>query len=368
MRTIVAVILFCVFTAGRAQEPPAESPRSLIAILPVESLTGRPFDGTPIEDALRAALIARGVSLLEPEGVRALMDAHRVRYTGGVAPDLAAFFRDETAVTGLLVTSVERWDLSETPALALTTRLVSTNALPRILWMDSHGATGEDRPGFLDLGIVTDPWVILERTASKLADSLAASLSGAPGKKARAQKRFRPRKEALHPDGLPASSPVRIAVLPFTNRTPRRHAGELVALHFVRQLAGREEFDVAEPGVVRDVLLRMRLIPEGGIPFSEVELLKELLGADLVLSGDVLDYIDTLSPDQVPVVDFMTQLLDAGRRRVVWSSFNHNTGADRVWFFDEGRLRTAGALGSAMAQATVDRMLRESSSSPSRAR
>ncbi len=151
-------------------------------------------------------------------------------------------------------------------------------------------------------------------------------------------------------------------MLPFTNRTPRRNAGELVALHFVRQLAGREEFDVAEPGVVRDVLLRMRLIPEGGIPFSQAELLKELLGADLVLSGDVLDYIDALSADQAPVVDFMTQLLDAGRRSVVWSSFNHNTGADRVWFFNEGRLRTAGALGSAMAQATVDRMLRESSS------
>ena len=359
MRTIVAVFLFCVFTAGRAQQPPVENPRTLIAILPVENMTGRRFDGAPVEEAFRAALTTRGVALLDPTGVRAVMDAHRVRYTGGLAPDLAAFFRDEAAVTGVLVTSVERWADTETPAFALTSRLVSTDRLPRILWIDNRGATGEDHPGFLDLGVVMEPGVILERTVSKLADSLAASLSGAPVKKAGPQRRFRPRKEFLHPDGLLASTPVRIAVLPFTNLTPRRHAGDLVALHFVHQLAVREEVEVVEPGVVRDILLRMRLIPEGGIPFSQAELLKELLGADLVLSGDVLDYIDALTADQPPVVDFMTQLLDAGRRSVVWSSFNHNTGADRVWFFNRGRLRTAGALGSAMAQASVARMLKK---------
>jgi hypothetical protein len=121
----------------------------------------------------------------------------------------------------------------------------------------------------------------------------------------------------------------------------------------------RDDVDVVEPGVVRDILLRTRLIPEGGIPFSKAELLKELLGADLVLTGDVLDYIDSAGVSQDPVVDFMTQLLDSGRHSVVWSSFHHNTGADRVWFFDTGRIRTAGALASAMTNATVERMLRE---------
>jgi TolB-like protein len=366
VRTIAAFLVFGVFTAGWAQQPPAESPRVLIAILPVENMTGRTFDGAPIEAAFRDALAARGVSLLEPGGVRAIMDAHRVRYTGGVAADLAGYFRDEAAVTGVLVTSVERWDETETPALALTSRLVSTEALPHILWVDSRGATGEDRPGFLDLGVVTEPGVILTRTVAQLADSLTASLSGDSVKRSSPQRRFRPRKASRHPDGVLVATPLSIAVLPFTNRTPRRHAGDLVALHFVQQLALRDEVKVVEPGVVRDILLRMRLIPEGGIPFSQVELLKELLGADLVLTGDVLDYIDTLSADQAPVVDFMTQLLDADRRTVVWSSFNHNSGADRVWFFDAGRLRTAGALGTAMAQATVDRMLRESPSTASK--
>jgi hypothetical protein len=94
------------------------------------------------------------------------------------------------------------------------------------------------------------------------------------------------------------------------------------------------------------------------VAFNQTDLLKELLGADLILTGDVLDYIEAVGEDQAPVVDFMTQLLDSGRRQVVWSSFHHNTGGDRVWFFEAGRLRTAGALGAAMAQATVERMFR----------
>ncbi len=356
---ILAVALLGVCTMGQAQPPPAPDRRTLIAILPVDNMTGRLLLGTPVEAAWRAALTARSVPLLDEPRLRALMDAHRVRSTGGLSPELAAAFRDEVDVSGVLVTSVGRWDESESPALALTSRLVSTEARPRILWMGGGGTSGEDHPGFLDLGVVTDPGVILDRTVGKLADALAASLSGAAYNRPGPRRRFRPRQEFRHPEGLSPNAPVRIAVLPFTNRSPRRHAGDLVALHFVHQLAGRDGVEVVEPGVVRDILLRTRLIPEGGIAFNQGQLLKELLGADLVLTGDVLDYIDAVGENQVPVVDFMTQLLDSGRRSVVWSSFHHNTGADRVWFFNQGRIRTAGALGSAMAQATVERMLRD---------
>jgi hypothetical protein len=359
VRAILAWVLCGTFATVWAAPPPGEDRPTLIAILPVDNMTGRTLDAVPIETAWRDELTARGVPLLDPATLRAFMDAHRVRDTSGLAQDLAAAFRAEVSVTGVLVTSVERWDEGETPALALTSRLVSTDGRPRILWVDSGGATGTDHPGFLDLGVVTDPAVVLGRTVSKLAASLAASVSGAAAKQRGPERRFRPRKEFRRPEGLSTASPVRIAVLPFTNRTPRRHAGDLVALHFVHQFAVRGDVEVVEPGVVRDILLRMHIIPAGGVAFSQTELLKELLNAEFVLTGDVLDYIDAIGEDRAPVVDFMTQLLDASHRSVVWSSFNHNTGADRVWFFNDGRIRTAGALGSAMAQATVQRMLRK---------
>lgn len=364
---MIAVALTCAAAASPARAEAAGAAAALVAILPLDNLTGRQLDAAPVGDALRAALSSRGIAVLDNASLRRVLDAHRVRYTGGVAPDLAAAFRSEAGVTGILVTSVESFEEGGIPALGMTVRLVSTEERPRILWMDGAGMTGEDRPGFLDLGVVTDPGVLVERTAAKLADALAGALARTPSKPQRAERRFQPRADYAHAGGLPGTTPLRIAVLPFTNRSSRRNAGEVLALHFVHRLSGRSNVEVVEPGVVRDILLRMRLIPEGGIPYSQAELLKEVLGADLVLHGEVLDYIDVVGEDQVPVVDFMIQLLDPARRTLSWTSFNHGTGSDRVWWFQKGRIRSAARLSSAMALATVDRFLKQTSTSAVRA-
>jgi hypothetical protein len=99
------------------------------------------------------------------------------------------------------------------------------------------------------------------------------------------------------------------------------------------------------------------VIPEGGIPYAQAELLRETLGADLVLMGEVLDYSDADVDGPPPIVDFTVQALDAAHRRVAWSAFSHSTGTDGVWFFERGRLRTAHALAAAMARSAVEALL-----------
>ena len=94
---ILAFACLGVCSAGQAQPSPAADRPTLLAILPVDNMTGRTLDGTPIAAAWRAALTARGVPLLDENRLRALMDAHRVRYTGGLASDLAAAFRGDSS-------------------------------------------------------------------------------------------------------------------------------------------------------------------------------------------------------------------------------------------------------------------------------
>jgi hypothetical protein len=337
---------------------PAQETASRIAVLPIENLTGHAIDGRSVEEGLRAALAGRGLAVVEAAEVAASMARHRVRYTGGLEPAFAEALAAETGATAALITSIERFSDSAQPAVALTVRLVSTAPDLRILWIDDSGRTGTDRPGFLDLGVVLDPTQLLSTTLGDLADRLAVGLRGSPPKTGSAQRRFRPRKEYGASAHSLAKPGVRVVVLPFTNRSDRRRAGDLLALHFVRRLAERPEFVVVEPGLVRQVLLSTRVIPEGGIAFAQADLLKGILGADLVVTGEVLDYADPDGPDAVPVVDFSVQLLDTSLRRVVWSSYSHNTGSDRVWFFEQGRIRTASVLASRMSMAAVDRMLR----------
>ena len=342
--------------AALAASPPG--PDARIAVLPVENLCGHAIDGRWFEAGLRDALAARGLAVVDPAAVEASMARERVRYTGGLEPGCAQALAADTGATAALITSVERFTDTAEPALGLTMRLVATSPDLRILWIDGSGTTGVDRPGALDLGIVRDPDALVATALSDLAGRLAASLGGASRKKEGVPHRFRPRKEYGATAQALAKPGVRVVVLPFTNRSDRRRAGEIVALHFVRRLASRPEVDVVEPGLVRQVLLSTRIIPEGGIAFAQADLLKGILGADLVVTGEVLDYEDPEGPEPVPVVDFSVQLLDTSVRRVVWSSYSHNSGIDRVWFFEHGRIRTANVLASQMSMAAVDRMLR----------
>ena len=56
-----------------------------------------------------------------------------------------------------------------------------------------------------------------------------------------------------------------MAVIPFTNRSDRKYAGELMVLHFVNQLRKIGKFHVIEPGVIRHELLQYRVIMEEGL-------------------------------------------------------------------------------------------------------
>ncbi len=337
-----------------------EAPEGPIALLPLENLSGMAVPMDRIEGSLREAVAARGPTLLEPAVLEGFMARHRVRYTGGLDVETAKALLEETGATSALVTSVTLYLEGEPPAVAMTSRLVSAGAEPRLLWMQDVAMTGDEAPGPLGLGVVHDPAVLLERTASGLAVSLSRALQAAwQESDVRAPKRFRPKRLYRSPSGITAGAPRRLAVLPFQNQSPRRNAGELVALALVRALAGRPEVVVLEPGVVRQTLLQARLIPAGGVSLPQADVLRLLLGADLVVSGEVLDYQDRQGAAAAPVVNFAARILDTARRQVVWSSISYGSGDDGVLFFDLGRVRTAHALADRMALGLVQTMLGE---------
>lgn len=331
-----------------------------IALLPPENLSGTAAPLDRVQAALAEAFSRRGIELLDPGLLEAFMARHRVRWTGGLASDTARALREETGAAAAVVSSLDLYVESEPPAVALTARLVAAEADPRILWMDGNAAAGDDAPGLLGLGLVSDAGALLESAASALAASLErALLATEPPPMPRVRGPHRPRRIYRAPGGLASPQAVpRIAVLPCLDRTGRRHAGDLVSLGLVLWLASHPHARVIEPGVVRSALLGSMLIPAGGISLPQGDLLRLLLGADLVVSGEVFDYQDRPSGGGgAPLVNFAVTLLDTARRQVVWSSISHASGDEGVFLFDRGRIRTAHALASAMALGVVEAML-----------
>ncbi len=343
-------------TAGVAGPPAA--PRSRIAVFPVENLSASAAPLREIRGRLVERLRAEGFSVLDDTSLDQVMTRHRVRYTGGVDSEVALALKREAAVEAILIPSLELFDETAPPKVAMFSRLVSTGDNPTVLWIDGVGLAGDDAPGVLGLGLVDDPTVLLARAVDALVDSLVrdGSATADAARERAGPRKFRP-KLVYRSDALGPERKYSVAVAPFFNKTDRKFAGEIIALHMIRNLMRFENFDIVEPGIVRQELLRFRIIMTDGVSLPETDTILNAVNADLVLNGEVLDYRDYRGPDGVARVDFSVLFIERRTRKVVYSSYSHNQGDDGVFFFDWGRVNTAHAMASHMARAVGEKML-----------
>jgi hypothetical protein len=161
--------------------------------------------------------------------------------------------------------------------------------------------------------------------------------------------KFRP-KVSYRSDVFDPSQEYTVAVVPFLNLSGRKNAGEILGLEFIRNLKRFEQFDVVEPGVVRQQLLTLRMIIPEGISLANADVLFTTLNVDLILAANVNEYQDYQGVFGTPKVDFFAQLVERKSRSVVWSSVSHNQGDDGVFFFDRGSVNTAHAMASQMTR------------------
>ena len=330
----------------------AAAKRFQIAVFPVENLSATAAPLKEIRQSAISRLRAEGFPVLEEGTLDKFMARHRVRYTGGIDQGTAKALQEETGTGAVLVTSVELYSERVPPKIGLIARLVSAGDKPLILWMDGVGLAGDQSPGLLGLGLIEDPRELLEKALSTLWSSLMEYLSGGKGEMGiqHAKRKFSPKIVYRSFEIEPGKKYI-VAVAPFFNRSDRKNAGEIAALHFVKELTKIEAFDVVEPGVVRQGLLNLRVIMEEGVSLANADIIFGILNVDLILSGKVLDYQDYQGASGTPKVNFSALLIERKNRLIVWSSESYNRGDDGVLLFDWGKVNTAYTMTSQMAQA-----------------
>jgi len=321
-----------------------------IAVYPVENLSGAMGPIKEIRKMLIERLRAAGVDVLDEEALQKFMARHRIRYTGGIEKNTAQAFKQEENVGGVLITSLELYSDANPPKISFISRLVSTEETPSILWIDGVGMAGDDSPGFLSLGLIEDPKVLLEKAMGKMFDSLNQYLSAkSDGKEAhRAKRKFLPKIFYRSP-ALDRERKNTVAIVPFMNYSVRRYAGDLMVLHLAKALKEFDNFNVVELGTVREIFLDLRIIMDQGISLPQADPIFAMLNADLILSGNVTDYDDYHGGVGKPRVGFSTQIIAKNSKEVVWSSDGYNEGDDGVFFFDVGKVNTAHVVATQMA-------------------
>ena len=353
---------------------PLFSSDSLYALLPVHNLSDTSAPLQYIHNVLRTRLTSRGIKLLDHALLKDFMAKYRMRHTGGVSRYLSQKMQEELGVGGVFITSLETWQEAIPHRVSLITRVISTGSQPEIIWIDSVGLTSVDSPGLLGLGIIKNHRVLLSNALEKLLDSYQSYLEGrSPVYLHTAEKQQpilinadsataggvikanKPRHQPQFSYRASTFVPARqytVAVVPFLNINTRKHAGEIVALHTVKQLHRYANLRVFEPGLVRHTLLNYRMIMQAGPSFAASDILasERILAADLILSGKVFDYQGAVGESKA---DFSIQIFDGDKREIIWVSRSYATGDQGVYFFDWGWVPSAHGLVSNMTKAVI---------------
>jgi len=341
--------------ADTVDDQPVGSAKQLkIAVFPIFNLSGSPAPLVAISGLLTEALRDADATFVAGEDLDRVINKYRIRYVGGLEESTARAMRNEADADGVLITSLELYSETSPPKIALTARLVSTKDSMEILWIDGIGLAGDDAPGLLALKLIKDPRKLMKRAVQHLAQSLMDFLSAQakPIDFQTPQEKFSPEIIYRTPV-LSADKTQTVAVVPFFNPSARNFAGQILALHFVRELWAHQNFRIIEPGVVRQQLLKSRIIMDSGISLAQADLIAHYLHVDFILNGKVIDYQDYRGERGTAKVNFSAQLFDSVSREVVWSVKSYHAGDEGIFFFDWGRVNTAYALASDMVQLAV---------------
>ncbi|SNB47141.1 hypothetical protein [Geobacter sp. DSM 9736] len=355
--TLLLSVICLVSGCAGARGSSSEFPGTLrVAVLPVENLSGTAVPLPQIRSELLDKMSRSGITLCNEDSFLKFLASQRVRYTGGIDEEMSRALKEQLGVDAVLVTSLELYTEDVPPKIGLLSRLVATGESNEILWMKSVPMTGDEEPGILNLGYIIEPAKLRDKALTALVQSMAGGLA-AKKEQPGVSGRFLPKVAFNAIDESGNQKPV-IVVLPFVNQSMRKNAGEIQVLHFVKQLVDTGAFRVVEPGIVRNKMLRMRIIMEEGVALPQVDLIALDMKADLILTGKVFEYQDYIGGVGKPKVDFSVQLFDGAGKKIVWASKSYNAGDDGVFFYDWGRTYTAAALTEKMTQAVVNGMLK----------
>jgi hypothetical protein len=336
-------------------------PESLIAVLPLQNLSGAKAPLKKIQEYLENMVRQKGMRLVDEPVMQDFIKRHRLRYTAGIDVHLAQALREETGADAVLFSTLELYSERGVPKISLTAWLDMCSAQPRIIWMNSKSLSGDETPGLLDLGMIRDPDQLLAKVLADLFESweplLMPSASRQLQRHVDGAGKFRPqayfRSEAFSPRRR-----YTVAIMPFYNLSERKYAGELMELHFVRQLRKVANLTVIEPGELRQFLLRYRIIMEDGLSLAHAEVLFAKLGVDLLVTGKIFDYEDYGGMTGRPIVDFSVEVFSRQGNQTVWTSKSYTDGENGVFFFDVGKVYTAHNLAGHMV-GTIAGMLEQ---------
>lgn len=286
-----------------------------LVIFPFKNMTQDRNALDSVVPFIRAALVERGVELVEDQALMKYLIRHRIREEGYLDRETVKELSGALHANTILVGAVISYKESPNPMLGIVVRLIDVEG--NIRWAQQMVATGQDFTTVLGLGTIRE----IDDLVKVIVDRLFATFGNEEEMEAR-----------------PPS--VRVTVLPFRNQTSRRDAGFMASYLLVNELFNKGLFMPIEFGDVWRFMVERRIRLRGELNFAELDELWKELGADMTIIGTVEEY-DEGDRESPPKVSISARLVDTRAKRILWSGRVILGGDDELIVFEWGKMRSS---------------------------
>jgi len=297
-----------------------------VAVLPFANYTGTSHAVTTIVPMIYKELSQSGIDYITSTDLRPTLRQYRIRSVGKIGSADAHSIRESTGATVLLAGSFDVYREEGNPDVAISLRLIDVEHM-KIMAAVSIAATGEDFAGLFGVGRLSSAEKVAQRLVEKLFKQLRKDLE-------MASRRHQDEK-AGH----------RLAVVTFDNITDTRYAGEIVSGILVSGLV-QDGFEVLEPGLVDELMLRDQIVLRGEIRLQLLRELADQYNLDFLITGRV----EGFSPQRGsveethPEFEFGARQLDASTGKILATYDGNTSGADSETILGLGRCHSLGEL------------------------
>lgn len=151
----------------------------------------------------------------------------------------------------------------------------------------------------------------------------------------------------------------RIAVLPFSNQTDYKRIETVFGRIFVSELIEKGSYLVAHEGDVRRILTQMGMLVGSELSSEQIRGLADRLGAQVVISGSILETRDDMGLGSDPSLAVVVRLLEASTGRTVWITYARSTGKDYRIVMHFGGANSLSALAKRISADIIDKWEKE---------
>lgn len=320
------VILVLIFsTAGcfsyiQADAATTGASGNRFAILPFYNLSGSSGAPSKVMEMILKHFDSRQLSYVSHDELRSILRHYRIRLLGSINGTEISQITQEAHVDYFLLGTVNFYEDRDNPEISISVRIINART-KKVIAAATRSATGKDYEKLFGTGIIGSIDVLLDKVVDELFDDL-----------------FTDQNEIK----THAQNDVTVVIIPFDNLSEKKNAGLIVSSILLSDLVNKG-YEVIEPGIVQEVMMKHRRILRGEIDFSTLDTLKSLHDFDVIVTGSV-DLFEPSRGSTQPRLELGMRMLDASNGKIICMYNDARRGNDSESFFGFGKILSMGKL------------------------